>query len=139
MSCVNSILVPIDFSKDSRLAWEAADAQAEQWAGGVILLHVKDPRKDVASQVTFHYAALKRWSRFVRRIPEDRMAYVYCAGNPAEEILRIAEQFRPRAIIMGRGGDLHSPGHVVRQVMTGFPGPVGMVSGSTPSASRRAA
>src|SRR5690349_8216821 len=93
---VNWILVPIDFSNDSRRALEVADAQAGRSAAGLILLHVRRPVEQVHAQFTFASVALERWGKFLRHVSPENVAYLTVVGDPLNEILKIAEQYQPR-------------------------------------------
>lgn len=128
MKYMNWILVPIDFSAESRRALQAADRQAARWGTGLLLVHVKEARQTPQTRLTFHAGSLERWSRFVVHADPRHVAYHTCAGDPAEEILHVAEQYRPRKIVMGRGGTRQRPGPVTRAVAAGYPGLVEVVS-----------
>jgi nucleotide-binding universal stress UspA family protein len=130
MKYVNWILVPIDFSDESRLALEYADRQANMWNAGLILLHVKKPITAPRPHLTIEESGLERWGRWITQTPPDQVTYLTCVGEPAEEILRIAEQYRPRKIVMGRGGDAVHSGTVTREVARGFPGLLEAISRS---------
>lgn len=128
MTPINWILVPIDYSNDSKLALIEADSQAAENGCGLVLLHVQRP----ADRVQTHFAdggnALVKWSRILRNTPAPQVAYVMCPGDPVQEILRIARQYDVAKIIMGRGGDPLQAGHVAQAVGQGFPGIVQMLS-----------
>lgn len=128
MKYVNWVLVPIDFSKESRLALELADRQTACWNAGLILLHVRKPREAIQTRLTIGKSAVEKWGRYVTHTAPDRVAYLTCVGEPVDEILRIAEQFRPRKIVMGRGGTKWQAGSVTQAVGAGFPGIVEAVS-----------
>jgi hypothetical protein len=72
--------------------------------------------------------AIRRWARWVKRTPKNRVCFMTCQGDPAEEILKIAGQYNVRKIVMGRGGDAHRTGRVTEAVGEGFPGLVEAVS-----------
>lgn len=128
MKYVNWILVPIDFSESSRQALETADQQAMIWQAGLILLHVRKPHEMTRTRLSFAKGSVEKWGRFIKQTPPEQVAFLTCVGDPADEILRIAEQYRPRKIIMGRGGDGNQVGSVTRAVGAGFPGIIEAVS-----------
>jgi nucleotide-binding universal stress UspA family protein len=128
MKYANWILVPIDFSEDSRLALKAADGQAHRWGSGLILLHVKKPTEHPRTRMTIEEEVIRRWARWVEQTPRHRVSFMTCYGDPAEEILKIAEQYKPRKIIMGRGGDAWRAGSVTEAVGQHFQGLVEAIS-----------
>ena len=128
MKYVNWILVPIDFSEDSRIALQTADNQADLWKTGLVLLHVKPSASSPRTRLSIEAGALERWGKYIQRTSLDNVAFLTCNGDAADEILRVAEQYRPRKIIMGHGGDSFQPGSVTQAVGEGFPGVVEAVS-----------
>ena len=113
---MNSILVPVDFSEDSRLAIESADRQAAQWGCGLILVHVKKPDDRTLTRMAFQDQAIERWVCLITFTPRDHVTLLTCEGDPAEVILHIAERYQTRKIVMGRGGDANRPGAVAATV-----------------------
>jgi hypothetical protein len=130
MVYVNWILVPTDFSKDSNYALRAADSQAEFLDCGLILLHVTKLENNCRRTSTSDKSPLDRWAELIRYTPPSRVALMTCQGEPVQEILRVAEQYKPRKIVMGRGGTIHNVGKVAAGVSRGFRGYVQMVSES---------
>jgi hypothetical protein len=123
MNYLNWIFVPVDYSTDSRLALEMADRQAAQWGAGLILLHVISFELPELSQTTTG-GALGSWFRYVKRVPENRVAFITCEGDPAERILQLANQYRVRAIFIGKGGFGRRMGQTAREVVPEFKGEV---------------
>jgi nucleotide-binding universal stress UspA family protein len=128
MRKLNWILVPIDFSEESRLALQAADRQADLWGSGLILLHVKKPTDLPPTRLVIEEEAIRRWARWVEHTPQDKISFMTCTGDPTDEILKIARQYVPRKIIMGRGGNAQQAGSVTQTVGRYFPGLVEAVS-----------
>src|SRR5690348_4290936 len=127
MDFVNWVLVPIDFSEDSKEALKVADQQAAHWGSGIILLHIK-PIPQGKARLTMATDALEKWFKFIHRTPKNQVVCLTYFGDPVKEILAVAEQYRVRKIIMGRGGDACQPGHIAQAVGRYHPGIVDVVS-----------
>lgn len=122
MKYANCILVPIDFSEDSRFAMETADRHAARCGSDLILLHVRKPAEHARTRMSIEENALERWVRWIEHTLKDRITVMTLPGDPVEVILQIAAQYQIRKIIMGRGGDAMRPGSVAEAVGRGFPG-----------------
>jgi nucleotide-binding universal stress UspA family protein len=128
MKYVNWILVPTNFSKDSELALEEAKQQAARRGSGVIVLHVKAPADLPQARTSIEEEAVDRMMSRKTAAPEEPLAFITCSGDPVDIILRMAAQYRPRKIIMGRGGDAFRSGSVTEAVAQKYQGIVESVS-----------
>ena len=127
----NWILVPINFSKDSRRALEVADSRAAASEGGLILLHVDHRESTVKTRLAIDQGPLEKWTRFIKKTSAKRIAYITCRGKPEDEILRIAQQYEVSAIVMGRGGTGQRAGKIAQAVLLEFPQATEWVSANT--------
>lgn len=114
---MDSILVPIDFSRVTRCVVTEAIRLASRRGGRIVLLHVVNPPglaggadavfTELAPLIeSLQDAAageLERWRLFVGKRYRDVDA-VQAAGYPALEIGRAARKHRARYIVMGSHG-----------------------------------
>ncbi len=128
MKFLNRILVPIDFSEDCRCALRAADEQAARWGSELILLHVKKPADLPSTRLVIEEEAIRRWARWIVHTPPAKVRFILRYGEVAEEILKVAGQYEPRKIIIGRGGHGSRPESIVTTIGQYFPGLVEAVS-----------
>ncbi len=84
MKYVNWMLVPIDYSEESKMALEAADRQAAHRNAGLILLHVRKLQMTPRTRLTTQESGLERWGRFIKHTPPENVAYITCTGDPAD-------------------------------------------------------
>jgi nucleotide-binding universal stress UspA family protein len=129
MLAIRTILHPTDFGEPSHSAWHFAASLAACYGANLVLLHViptplasgddafADGDSD-ARELSPHDGTNGNRAEFHR--PE--------AGNPAEEILQIAQTCHADLIVMGSHGrrGLHRlvMGHVTEQVLLGATCPV---------------
>jgi nucleotide-binding universal stress UspA family protein len=110
-----SILCPVDFSDQSRLALRYADAVARRARGALHVCYVNDPLLVAAASSRLHYPGLVIQSKrelqtFVetalpRRSSKDRdPTFRTVTGVPADQILKEAERLRADLIVLGTHG-----------------------------------
>ncbi len=124
MKRANSILVPIDFSNDSRLALRMADYQAHQWGTGLILLYVD--RGIVGLPMKKN--PLLDFVRHINHTAAGQIVCINCVGEPVSTIVQVAEHYKVRAIFMGYGAKGEHPGPVATGVKLKFDGLVELFS-----------
>lgn len=110
----NSILCPVDFSAQSRLALHVAARVADRFDANITVLFVEDPLLWQAAGVRFDARALAKSTeaqlrRFVERaIGRDRgdraIAYRIASGQPAAEIWKAARRASADLVVMGTQG-----------------------------------
>jgi nucleotide-binding universal stress UspA family protein len=110
-----SILCPVDFSAESRIALRYADAAARRFGGRLTVMFVNDPlllaaaKNIYGSQRGFLERTRTELSRFVaasvatRRRTADT-TFVIATGNPADQILRTARRVRSDLVVAGTHG-----------------------------------
>jgi nucleotide-binding universal stress UspA family protein len=136
MSQLGPILVPTDFSSSCEVALELASTMALALGAEVVLLHV-DPAAAIAplgpEALTRREEARAELER-VRQGLVDRSLVVRVflrPGDPAREVLRVAEAQRPFAIVMGTHGQSRASapllGSVADRVLRYAPYPVVVV------------
>ena len=110
-----SILCPVDFSDESRIALRYAETIAKQSRGRLTVLYVNDPLLIAAAAVALHDRTLAKrsgaeLSRFVESTlsPNDArpvlIDHVVATGEPVDEIAKAARQRRCGLIVMGAHG-----------------------------------
>lgn len=109
-----SILCPVDFSAQSRLALHAAARIADRFHANITVVFAEDPLLSRAASVRFDARALAKATeadlgRFVRRaIGRDdgnrAIAYRVVSGQPATEIGKAARSASADLIVMGTQG-----------------------------------
>jgi nucleotide-binding universal stress UspA family protein len=110
-----SVLCPIDFSDQSRLALRYADAVARRGRAALHVCYVNDPLLVAAASSRLRYPGLVIQSRrelqaFVkatlpRRSSKNRVpTFHVVTGVPAEQILKAAERLRADLIVVGTQG-----------------------------------
>ncbi len=112
---VQSVLCPIDFSRESRRALRSAIALARRFGARLTVVFVNDPLLLAAASSTdrgrrrFVDRTRTELSRFVSQSarttrPDDGIALVVLSGNPADEILRQAKRTRADIVVLGSHG-----------------------------------
>lgn len=118
MQLPKKILVPVDFSEDSRLAMKTAAAYARAWGARIDVLHVVaqptyagDMMVPILGGVRLgdfmEDEAQKELTQFVADTPEvsDVLgAALVRMGGPADRILKYAEEVEPDLLVMGTRG-----------------------------------
>lgn len=109
-----SILCPVDFSAQSRLALHAAGTLAARFDAHITVLFGDDPLLWQAARIAFDPRAVKKTAeaelrRFVQRTigrdHDDRViAYEIVAGKPAAEIHKAARRASADLVVMGMHG-----------------------------------
>ena len=124
-----SILCPVDFSAQSRVALRAAAAIADRFDAQLTVLFVEDPLLAQAAIIQFDARALAKTAaaelrRFVQRatgrdVGERAIAYEIVSGRPATEIGKAVVRTSADLVVMGTQGQR---------------GPIKLVLGSTTEA-----
>jgi len=114
MARLKTYVVPLDFSKSSKLALDFAVRMVGESRGNLVFLHViADPARGVPFFLRAqYYAELKREAeqsfsklRLDRRLSKRRYRFVIIRGqNPGRLIAKQAERSRAAMIIMGSHG-----------------------------------
>jgi nucleotide-binding universal stress UspA family protein/quercetin dioxygenase-like cupin family protein len=112
MPSIQTILHPTDFSENSRYAFQTACALARPNQATLLVLHVMmpsvspvfqppppDPSRSAESQESL---APLPWPE--PSDPQTRVEHRVAEGDPAEEILRLAEELRCDLVVMGTHG-----------------------------------
>jgi nucleotide-binding universal stress UspA family protein/quercetin dioxygenase-like cupin family protein len=112
MPGIQTVLHPTDFSENSQPAFETACALAREYHATLLVLHVMmpsvsvlmqrppaDPLKSLESQ---HTGPQLPWPR--PSDPQVRVEHRLAEGDPAEEILRVADAVPCDLIVMGARG-----------------------------------
>jgi universal stress protein A len=111
-------LFPTDLSELSTAAMEYAAALARDSQGELLIVHIEEPGAIYVIGGTDHYGAAMPGSKEVSKLleavkPDDanvRCHHRLLHGNPADEIVRLAEEEEVDAIVMathGRSGLTH--------------------------------
>jgi nucleotide-binding universal stress UspA family protein len=112
---IRKILVPVDFSPFSYKSLDYATAFALQSKAEILLLHVVPINYVDADLIAFDYTELERQTAETAKIQLERLAaervdpavtrYVRVGtGKPADEIVRIAEEFQAELIVIATHG-----------------------------------
>jgi universal stress protein A len=129
-------LFPTDLSELSTAALEYAAALARDSQGELLIVHIEEPGAVYVIEGTDHYGAAMPGSNEVRKLleavkPKDasiRCRHQLLHGNPADEIVRLAQEEKVDAIVMathGRTGLTHMlMGSVAEAVVRGAGCPV---------------
>jgi universal stress protein A len=136
------ILCPIDFSPQSKPAFEQACAIAREDHAELRLLYVMEPGEapfTARLDGAMHQSVMDRLRRFLKdaRCEDIRTGAAIREGQAAREILRVASRFRADLIVMGAGvgreynGSSVGLGHVARVVADRALCPVLMVPNSS--------
>jgi nucleotide-binding universal stress UspA family protein len=110
-----SILCPVDFSEESRVALRYAETLAKQSQGHLTVFYVNDPLLIAAAAVALHDRTLaKRSGAELGRFVESTLSpnavrpvlvdYVVATGEPVDEIGKAARRHRCDLIVMGTHG-----------------------------------
>ena len=110
-----SVLCPVDFSSDSRLALAYAAAVARRAKGALTAFHANDPFLIAAAAVALHDRRLAQRSRVeLRRFVDEtlmasspelrRVRAAISTGRPADEILKATVRGRSDLIVLGTHG-----------------------------------
>jgi nucleotide-binding universal stress UspA family protein/quercetin dioxygenase-like cupin family protein len=112
MAGIQTILHPTDFSESSRYAFQTACALARDYHANLVVLHVMmpsvsplldepppDPLRSAESQRSL---APHPWPQ--QSDPQIRVEHRLAEGDPAEEILRLAEALHSDLVVMGTHG-----------------------------------
>ena len=136
----NCILVPVDFSEDSRIALEAADRHASREGRELIVLHVIPPwHPQESPDIPKGVQMFDEWMRRRTWTPSKRVAWLIREGIPTEKILQLAHDLEVCAIYMGRGGDMEQVGPAAAKVRAHFKGREELFSHLASQIIRRAA
>ena len=101
------ILFPTDFSPSARLRFAEAVALAKAWHSTLLILHVQESRTavDWARQHDRLEPSIELVERMLNELatndPTVAVLYRFSIGDPATEILRVADQERVELIVMG--------------------------------------
>ena len=112
---VKKILCPTDFSDASKQAIEFAVSLAEKFGAEIHLVHVVPPMPHLEPSVTAHFDvpeyermlsadAKKNLSAAAKSIAKVKTHEILANGNPAEEILRAAEEKGIDLIVIATAG-----------------------------------
>jgi nucleotide-binding universal stress UspA family protein len=111
------ILCPVDFSETARAAMETAIELAEKFGAEVVLVHaypipgytfpdgsaVASSRmlQDLADEAARH---LEEWRQLAVKGGAQRVSVETAVGDPAGEIVRIAQDWKADLVVMGTHG-----------------------------------
>ncbi|BDG02288.1 universal stress protein [Anaeromyxobacter oryzae] len=113
MTTWKRICCPIDFSRESRAALEAAADLARRFEAGLAVVHVRDPgdRGDAAEMLATRDVLegapveterqLAAWADAAERRSSTAVQSALLAGDPAQEIVRFARQSAVDVIVVG--------------------------------------
>ena len=115
---MKTILFPTDFSPLGDAALEYAAALARDSQGELLIVHTEEPGATYVIGETYYYGAAIPGSVELRKLldavkPKDanvRCRHILAHGNPADEIVRLANEEHVDAIVMathGRTGLTH--------------------------------
>ncbi len=101
---LKTIIWATDFSQESKLTLPFAALLAQEFHGNLIVLHVAPkvelPVRDQAGMEMYLLNKLKRLAP-PSRIPQCSLSHVVAFGDPAEEILEVANERKADLIILG--------------------------------------
>lgn len=107
----NQILCPIDFSEYSEAAVGTASVLAGQDGGSVIFLHVVEPVTSFGSghspyaMPTFDTMEVtSQLEEFKPTLEDVACEHILVKGDPADQIVRVAEQKKVDLIVLGTHG-----------------------------------
>jgi nucleotide-binding universal stress UspA family protein len=136
---IHTILHPTDFSEQSRYALALARTLARGCGARLILLHVGAPwavvgHADLIPVLTANQEELKEQLRRLTPDADFRVEHRFERGDPASEILRVAQETHADLIVMGTHGRTGMGrllmGSVAEQVLRQAACPVVMVKTS---------
>lgn len=126
---ITKILYATDFSPHCTQAYFHAVQLAHCHQATLTIAHVFQPEPAVKRQPEVMSRERRHWKSQLEQIrPVDDgidLRHVLLEGEPAEEILRLAEEIGPDVIVMGTHGRSYiegeSMGHVARKVLAEAP------------------
>jgi nucleotide-binding universal stress UspA family protein len=133
---IGIVLVPVDFSAASTAQARTAAALAQRFGGSLLFVHVVIPpgtatrfrQKLAAQQPADHTVASEKLARFAAGVGATvPLETQVTAGQPAEEISRLASQHDVGLIVMGLSGEGAAsgrPGATAYRILTLAPVPV---------------
>jgi len=133
---IRTIVYPTDFSERSGYAFQVACALARDYGARLFVLHVKTPPLVVYGEGPFlppeptvaSQALHEKLDRLVPPDPKVWVEHLMTEGDPATEILRLAEESKCDLIVMGTHGRTGLRrllmGSVAEQVVRKAPCPV---------------
>lgn len=133
MLAIGTILHPTDFSEHSKHAFHLACSLARDHGARVVLLHVVVPPMTSCEGVVLPPPIEEATEDAKRRLSQIKLADIpiehrVAEGDPAEMILRVAEEVHADLIVMGTHGRTGLSrllmGSVAEQVMRKAPCPV---------------
>jgi nucleotide-binding universal stress UspA family protein len=110
---IKTILHPTDFSRPSEYAFQLACSLARDYHAKLVVLHVDLPPVTMGEVITSMEPGEYKeqlWDEFRRLqasepgIRELRVETKLVEGNPAKEILKLANEIKPELIVMGTHG-----------------------------------
>jgi nucleotide-binding universal stress UspA family protein len=101
MNPIRTILHPTDFSESAEGAFSVATLLARQHGARIIVLHVCPP---AAKGLSDEAGLWTRLGHYAAPGPETRVETRLVAGNPADEIARMAEEEGCDVVVMGTHG-----------------------------------
>ena len=108
---IQTILHPTDFSSPSRHAFALACSLAKDHGARVIVLHVVPPAPAIAMEGFVPPEPESERDRLAEMLwqivpadPQVRVEHQLSDGNPAREILRVAQEHKCDLIVMGTHG-----------------------------------
>lgn len=142
MLTIRTILHPTDYSESSRPALELACALARDFGAKLVVCHVSPPPIITAGEgvgviVDFPTGEAEQMTARLKQVlpddPQIRVAHELLRGDPASEIVRLADEAKADLIVMGthgrRGITRFLMGSVAEGVMRHAPCPVLTVRG----------
>jgi len=137
---INRILVPLDFSSNSRRALDYAHGLALKFDASLHLVHVCETPSMMAAYADAYAIAYSDWSKrlgeeaekelveVTRGLPDIKVSTEVLVGNPARAIVEAATTHQSDLIVMGthgHGAVMHAlMGNVAERVVRSAPCPV---------------
>ncbi|HEU0121670.1 MAG TPA: universal stress protein [Bryobacteraceae bacterium] len=141
MTTPQTIILPVDFSARAAVTAAHARVLANQYGSAIVAVHVMRPFQLAAEGVDVPSAVVLDWYTQQRPLLEKQLADfvdhhlagckvtpLFCEGDPATEIIRVARQWHADLIMIGTHG--YSPfrrfllGSVAAKVLSDSPIPV---------------
>jgi nucleotide-binding universal stress UspA family protein len=109
---IKTILHPTDFSEHSEYAFRVACSLARDYDAGLVIAHVMTlpmhGYSDLGPLIPEPAEAAKElWAKLSALRPpalDRKVEYRLCAGEPADEIVRLARETKSELIVMGTHG-----------------------------------
>lgn len=144
---IHTILVPADFSDGSAFAFRMAQALARDYGARIVVAHVVEPPHAMGVEGVLVYQPEISWESLRQRLVEryaaraaTQVEHIVVEGNPADEIVRLAEDYHADVIVIGTHGRTGLPrlimGSVAEQVLRRASCPVATIKHPAPATAR---